>query len=400
MRSGARLGCLGALTLAVVFAPPVSGQEAEAVPLPRWLEGVELYPSYTEGAGLIYQHRCAGCHREEGLGPMDFTSLAGIRERAVGTQVPVEDAIAHDLMPPWPPETTVPFRNDLRLSDQEKELLADWIADGYPRGDGDFEFEGDWSGRWSIGAPDVVFDLPEHVMAADIEDEVVEFTVMTDFPDDRWIVSAEALPGDRRAVLSIEAGPLGSYRSMNSGTRHPAGAGRLLRAGEEVTVRIHYRKPSGRERRDTSRLGVIFADEDSAITEELLIEPLVADPFTIAAGRTDLEVRTSWEFPADGRIRAIRPVLRSEGRELNVRVIAPDGESRLLLSIPKWNPRWVFTYELSEPMEVVAGTVVEVVGRYDNSFSNARARDPSSDVAPGPAGETLEGWLTYSLGGS
>jgi hypothetical protein len=309
----------------------------------------------------------------------------------------MEDAIAYGLMPPWPPEPTIPFRNDLRLSAQELELLADWIDAGYPRGDGDFELEGDWNGRWSIGDPDVIFDLPEHVMAVENEDEVVEFTVKTDFPDDRWIVAAEALPGDRRAVLSIEAGPLGSYRSMNSGTRHPAGAGRLLRAGEEITVRVHYRKPPGRERVDASLLGVIFADEGSAITEELLIEPLVAEPFAIAAGQTDLEVTTSWKFPADGRIHAIRPVLRSEGRGLEVRLVTPDGESRQLLSIPKWNPRWVFRYYLVEPLEVPAGAVVEVVGRYDNSFNNARARDPSSDVEPGPSGETLEGWLTYSL---
>ena len=44
-----------------------------------------------------------------------------------------------------------------------------------------------------------------------------------------------------------------------------------------------------------------------------------------------------------------------------------------------------------------AGAVVEVVAVFDNSFDNIKNPDPWSDVTSGPAGETLEGWLEYSL---
>ena len=93
--------------------------------------------------------------------------------------------------------------------------------------------------------PDHIFELPVYNVAEDLEGEIRELVLKTDFPKDRWIVASEARPGDTSIVTAIDAGPLGAYQSGNAARRYPKGTGRLLKAGDEILVRIHYRKDAG-----------------------------------------------------------------------------------------------------------------------------------------------------------
>ncbi len=394
---------LTAVGFLLVSDPPARvadgvAQAAGDVPLPPWLEGQTLLPTYTEGAGLIYERRCTGCHRPDGLGPMNFLTHAEIRRWSVQTQTPMVDAVTLEIMPPWPPDPTIGrFANDYRLSRVEIDLLEQWIETGYPRGDGDYQPSTHWFEQWNIGEPDTVFELPEYTIPEDVEGQVIEFAIKTDFPEDRWVVAAEALPGDPTVVMAIDAGPLGSYQAVNSWVRHRPGTAWLLPADAGVRVRVHYRKAAGIERTDRSKLGIIFADDPSSIEDRLLVAPMVAADFRLDAGQPDLEVRVSFEFPSEGKIHSLMPVMHTRGISVEYTATLPDGTVEPLLSIPVWDPKWKFRYQLETPLEVPRGTIVEAVAHFDNSMRNIRNPDPWSDVASGPAGETFEGWLGYSL---
>ncbi len=57
---------------------------------------------------------------------------------------------------------------------------------------------------WTIGQPDVVFELPEpYYVSAQGVVAYVYFRVPTNFKEDRWIQAAEAVPGDRSVVHHI-----------------------------------------------------------------------------------------------------------------------------------------------------------------------------------------------------
>jgi hypothetical protein len=385
------------MSLAFVLLFASAAAQQGSVPTPSWFDPERVAPTYTEGAGLVYEMRCVSCHRPGGVVPMDLSSHQMIRRWAVGTTVPVKDAVLQGMMPPWPADPAVgSFADDPRLSAAEKELFAAFIDSGTPRGPGEFEPSRNWVDGWTIGVPDAVFELAEQTIAEEVEGELREIVVSTDFPEDRWVVATQVQPGDFDSVVLVDAGPLGAFGSANWLAHTSDGAARLLPAGADVTVRVLYRKRAGSTAVAATRIGVIFAD-DAQHREQVLDAPMRAEPFELKAEQGGVEVTSSFEFPAAGTIYSVMPVMHKRGASVEFRVVFPDDRVERLLSIPRWDPKWKFRYRLAAPLTVPAGAVVEVVAVFDNSFDNIKNPDPWSDVTSGPAGETLEGWLEYSL---
>jgi hypothetical protein len=369
---------------------------AVAATVPDWLKSRELRPTYAGGIALIYEHRCVGCHRPGEVAPMSFTSYGEIRQWATGaTNTPLESLIETRAMPPWPADPAVgEFSNSGFLTKLETDLLLQWVRNGFPRGEGTFSAKRRVEG-WNIGEPDLVFELPKHTLAQDSQGETKEFLVESNLPEDRWIVAAEARPGDAGVVLAIDAGPLGCYRPGNSFVEHAAGTGRLLRAGAKIPVRVHYRKPKGRAATDQSRLGLVFARDPSTPRRNIAEDPMAAADFTIPAGAANFEVAVRFEFPADGQIISLMPVMNLRGKDVSYTAILPDGTRKPLLSIPQWDPMWQYRYQLRSPLHAPKGTVVEAIAHFDNSQANIRNPDPHADVRSGAGEEVFEGWLGY-----
>lgn len=374
-------------------AAPAAAEPA-APAEPAWLSGQELKATYAGGVGLIFDHRCVECHRPGGVAPMSFTTYGGIRSWIKSMKQSIESR----GMPPWPADPAVGhFENSRALTQRELDLLLEWANAGYPAGDGEYKSAAP-AGEWNIGEPGATFDLPEYTLGESETAVVKELEVQTSFPEDRWIVAAEAVPGDIYTVMQIEAGPLGSYFPGNSQDVYPAASPRLLKAGEKVAVRVLNVKEAGYELTIApSKLAVVFAADAAAAKSPAQIDPLANTDFTIPAGAEDFEASASFEFPVDGRILSLRPALRARGKSVKVSAVLPDGTSHDLLSIPRWDPAWKIRYRLAEPFAAPKGTVVKLTAHYDNSKLNARNPDASVEVKAGPAGESLEGWLVYTL---
>ncbi|HCD27213.1 MAG TPA: peroxiredoxin, partial [Gammaproteobacteria bacterium] len=58
----------------------------------------------------------------------------------------------------------------------------------------------------------------------------------------------------------------------------------------------------------------------------------------------------------------------------------PDGTSKLLLSVPKYDFNWQFSYRLEEPEFLPAGTKLIASGAMDNSEQNLGNPDPTKPV--------------------
>ena len=367
--------------------------EAGAEIVPAWLEGKELKPTYSEGAALVIENRCIECHRLGGAAPMSLMTYQDIRKWSAKMKA----ALTLRTMPPWPADSGH-FANAKRLTQTELDTLVAWVDAGYPKGEGEHAPSRDWTGEWTIGEPDHIFDLPAVTLAEASAEEIKEVEIETNLDEDKWIVASEVHATDPFLVLQIEAGPLGSYHAGNAVKTAPEKTGYLLKKGEKIKVRIFYTKEAGWDATDDmTQFGVVFAKNPAGITKDLETDRMGNDEFTVPAGKADVAVNSEFTFPADGQIRSLTPVSRFRTTSMTCKAVAPDGKETVLVNIPHWDPAWHFTYELAEPVAAPKGTKVVVSAVFDNSEDNVKNPDASVEVKAGPNGEVLDGWIRYTL---
>ena len=56
------------------------------------------------------------------------------------------------------------------------------------------------------------------------------------------------------------------------------------------------------------------------------------------------------------------------------------GREEVLLRVPNYSFDWQFTYDLAEPVRVLAGSTLKVISRYDNSQANRLNPAPHKQV--------------------
>src|SRR5438270_544548 len=185
-------------------------------------------------------------------------------------------------MPPWHADARYSvFRNDRRLTAAERDTLLTWIDEGTPKGDDkDMPRPRQFVKGWVIGAPDVVFDMPdEYQVPADMPKGGVpyqRFRMNTGFSEDRWVQCAEARPGSPSVVHHIIIwiiAPGEEFIPGNPKTQLlcgeapgdmplilPSGMGKKIPAGSDLIFEMHY-TPNGVAQKDRSRVGLIFCKE-------------------------------------------------------------------------------------------------------------------------------------------
>ena len=87
------------------------------------------------------------------------------------------------------------------------------------------------------------------------------------------------------------------------------------------------------------------------------------------------------------------------GKDFDYRLVYPDGTSKLLLSVPRWDFGWQMTYFLKEPVAAPKGSRLDCVAHFDNSAKNKFNPDPTKLVSWGPQtwDEMMIGYLDYTI---
>jgi peroxiredoxin/mono/diheme cytochrome c family protein len=159
--------------------------------------------TYSNQIARIFQNRCVECHREGRIGPFVMTSY----EEVVGWGEMIREVVDNGRMPPWhaSPEHGT-FLNDMRLSDDEKELIATWVENGCPEGNpADVPTPQQFVEGWAIGEPDQVIYMAEEPVDVPAEGVIdyYHFSVDPGWTEDKWIMAAEAKPGVPETVHHI-----------------------------------------------------------------------------------------------------------------------------------------------------------------------------------------------------
>lgn len=366
----------------------------------------------------ILQNRCQSCHRAGEIGPMPLGSYAEARPWAKA----IRQAVVTRKMPPWNADgPRGKFRNDPSLSQAEIDKLTAWIDSGAPEGSAkDAPPAPSFTEGWSIGTPDVVFEMPEayDVPAAG----TIEYTyiiVPTGFKQDRWMSSAEVRPGNRAVVhhanvyvrepgsawlreypygkpfvpdekgeraatggsssagASVREQVIAGYIPGRPAKQVPPGYGMLVPAGSDLVFQLHY-TATGKAARDRTKIGFIFAKQ---LPEKRVIRIQASNSgFVIPPGAASYPVSGTAALGVECELLDAYPHMHYRGQSMTLSATYPTGEKDQLLRVPRYDFNWQLVYEMGQPKLLPKGTVLRADATFDNSPNNRFNPDPKAEV--------------------
>jgi hypothetical protein len=400
--------------------------------------------TFNKDVAPILYGRCAECHRPGEAAPMSFITYKETRPWAKS----IREAVVKREMPPWSADPHVgEFKNDRRLTDAEIETIKAWVDGGAKEGEAKDlppapKFR---DGSWRFGQPDVVFALPE---AAEIpRDGTVPYkyyAVHTKFTEDKYVQYAEVKRGEpsvvHHVIVSVrepDQGPLPPEGEIKFGTarvnpeaaaaqdpqRNQAnrprgtnpdgmlvgwapgmspltlknGNAKLVKKGSVLIFQMHY-TTTGVAAKDQTSIGLWFSKapvEKRMITKGVMTN---AGTLVIPPGDANFESKSAFVFDDDAHIHSFMPHMHVRGKDFEYKLVYPDGTSKMLLRIPKYDFNWQISYFVKEPIFAPKGSRIECLAHHDNSAGNKFNPDPTITVRWGDQTweEMMIGWLDYT----
>jgi mono/diheme cytochrome c family protein len=361
--------------------------------------------TFTKDVAPILYQRCAECHRPGEIAPMSLLSYQETRPWARSIR---EKVLARE-MPPWHADPKHgEFLNDRRLTEQEIETIVAWVDGGAKEGDPrELPPAPKFTEGWSIGTPDETFSVPEQSVPADGVVKYQYLTVPTNLKEDRWVTAAEIRSTGRSVVhhvIVFVQDPNGGGRNEGSllagiapgeqPARFRPGTAKKLPAGAKLLFQLHY-TPNGTATKDVTTIGVKYAREP--VRHQILTRPVLQTRFVIPPGHPNYEVRSESTFNQDAHLTSLMPHMHLRGKDFEIKAVFPDGTSRILLSVPRYDFNWQTYYVPREPVAIPKGTRIECVAHFDNSPNNKFNPDPTREVRWGDQTweEMMIGWLSF-----
>lgn len=332
-------------------------------------------------------------------------------------------------MPPWLPDDQGPaLAEDRRLSASEETVLLRWLKGTQPEGEAaDLPPAPVWPTGWTLGEPDWVVTLPTpYTLVAEGRDLYQNFVMPINLPTNRFVRGVEFRPGNRRVVhhafiyldptsesrrlaASSKSGaipgmtastsarmPEGQFLSFQPGkTPHfpTDGTQWLLRTNTDLVLQVHL-NPSGKPEPVQPSVGFFFSDKPASRPPSKIV--LTTLNLDIPPGEARFVVEDSFELPVSVELTAVLPHAHSIAREITGDAVLPDGTTRSLLHIPRWDFRWQGDYTYAQPVALPAGARLRMRFVYDNSTNNlANPNLPPKPIHYGPQStdEMAELWF-------
>jgi peroxiredoxin/mono/diheme cytochrome c family protein len=372
--------------------------------------------TYAKHVSRILQQNCQECHRPGYIGPMSLLSF----DDAVSWSDTIREVVEEGRMPPWHADPRHgKFRNDRRLSKEDRDTLLAWLDGGTPRGEEkDLPPPRKFIEGWSIGEPDLVlkmprvYEVPARTTKAGIPYQY--FTVDPGFKEDRWIQRAEARAGAPSVVhhVVVFIVPKGEFFNPDApgavlcGTAPgdmpmmlPEGYAKKVPAGARLIFQMHY-TPNGKPARDQSSVGLVFAKEPPrrrVITRPVYNASFIARLDKIPAGAANYKIEAQHVFKQDVHLLHFMPHMHLRGKDFLYEAVYPDGKKETLLSVPRYDFNWQSVYRLADPLSMPKGTRLHCVAHFDNSADNPNNPDPTRAVYWGDQTweEMMIGWIDY-----
>jgi hypothetical protein len=334
-------------------------------------KGITSKYNYNEHVFPILRERCGGCHYAGGPAPMSLVDYLA----AVPWAESIRESLIGQKMPPWYADPLGPaVKGGHALPTKELDVLLSWVVGGTPRADEKTFIFGDVQGTtsptydgpaadWAAGPPDIKVQMPnEHSLGAGKVEDHATFTLATELKEDTWVKAVDLLPGERsmvrEAIISLENGPvLAAWTPGHQPVDAPNGTAFKLPAGAKLTVKMYYKKNWNDEQNVKSDRSTVGLYVTEAPLSGRSIEGLSV---THGEGNGNGERKFAGTLKSAARIVALRPSFDQPYTSVTVEAVAPSGRRVSLLRLRAAQPQWYRRYWLQDPIEVPAGSKLEV----------------------------------------
>lgn len=387
-----------ALAVSLLMLPSISANESETKSAPKEV-------TFNKDIAPIFFKSCAECHRQGEIAPFSVMSYKDVRPWAKS----IKEQVVGKVMPPWHADPHFgEWVNDRRLSQADIDKIVAWVDGGSKEGEAkDLPPAPKFEAGWNIGKPDETFSIPEQKIPAEGVVPYLYVKVPTNFTEDRWVTAAELRSTGREAMHHVivfvqdpksptrtDGNLLAGFAPGEQPAKFPEGYAKKVPAGATLYFQLHY-TPTGKATTDVTTIGLKYAKETPK--HQVLTRPVLNTGFVIPAGANNHEVKSFYTFSEDTHITSFMPHMHLRGKDFEVKAHFPDGTSKILLSVPKYDFNWQTYYVPKEPVTIPKGTKIECTAHYDNSTANKFNPDPTKDVRWGDQTweEMMIGWLSY-----
>ncbi len=374
--------------------------------------------TWSEHVAPILFKNCSSCHRPGQTAPMSLLTYKEARPWAKS----IRKVTADRTMPPWFADPQHgEFVEDPTLTEDEIATIQRWVDAGAPAGDlAKAPAPPTYSSEWKLGEPDAIFTAPEYIVPDEVEDHYKWLQVENPLDEDRWIRAIEVHPGFIEVVhhqLTYLAPPDATLETLQStagaldrvfvGGWGPGVAplqfapehGMLMPANSTMFFQMHYHKTPGPGTGgpDQTKIGLYFYDEEpeNEVTTLWLVDPAL----NIPPGEANYASSSSFTTEHEAILFDYTPHMHLRGKSMKFTAEYPNGETEVLLDVPKYDFNWQLTYTPREPKVLPAGTTIKVDARFDNSADNPANPDPTATIRFGEktTDEMMVGFIHYSF---
>lgn len=393
--------------------------------------------TWHEHVAPLVAERCAGCHTDGTIAPFSLDSY----ESAAPLASAMSAAVDAGRMPPWLAQDTddcqplLPWRDDLRLTDEEKALLRDWAEAGAPEGDPADAAELPIPPELDLRDPDVVLPFTEGYLVQGERDDFQCFVLNPGNTELEWVEAIQLDPGnplvDHHGLVFMDAsgateelaGEDGVFPCFNTPDvdgylmatwtpgaapmTMPDGIAMPLPAGARIVVQMHYH-PDDEPQIDLSTVSIRYAGgtPEWAAAQVLIgnywrdegdgtgLQPGPNDTdgaaFVIPAGAQGhtetmiYEQTVDYDFP----LLTVGTHMHYVGTDMKIELRRADPdpgevEAECLIRTPDWDFNWqrVYQYDaaVEELPEVSLGDQLVLSCTYDNSLDNPFVAEALAD---------------------
>ncbi|HEY6334206.1 MAG TPA: cytochrome c [Blastocatellia bacterium] len=351
----------------------------------------------------ILQRNCIECHRPGGIA----FSLASYKDARPWAKA-IEVELLEGRMPPWRPVNGYgDFLNTPKLTQQDMDLVVNWVENGVPEGDPkDLPKEPLFTNDWKLGKPDLLAEAGPSPLIKPGADEYASFAVPVDATQSRWIRALDLRPGNASIVhcatfYLTRGGSTGQHSEAQleklgtwipgQSPHLPDNAAWFVPAGSQIVVKIHYKgsdEQSDPPATDTSHVGVYLAPK--APQDEILVAGVNYPDQMVPVSNAPHRVLATTTLADSAEVVGIRPLVSPLLASLQVTAYKPDGSEEVMLWTDSYTSDWAPDYYLRHPEKLPRGTRLEVVAYLDNSDDNRNnPNNPArslrwADVSSGP----------------
>jgi tetratricopeptide (TPR) repeat protein len=365
---------------------------------PEPLPAVSATVTFNRDIAPILFRNCVVCHRPGESAPFSLLEYTEARKRASL----IAALTASRFMPPWlPARGEIAFVGERGLDDDAIARIRQWVEQGAVEGDpADLPPRPRFTEGWQLGEPDVILEMPESfTVPAEGVDVFRNFVLPIPVSTPRWVKAVELRPGNPRvvhhAVMQVdrsrssrrrdEEDAVPGFSGMDMAGSEPPGGQSIgwtpgkvpivderlawrLEPGSDMVLQLHM-LPTGKAEEVAPRIGLYFTDKAPA--EQAFSLLMRNDDIDIPAGVADYVVGDSLTLPVEVEVLGVYPHAHYLGRSIEAHATLPDGSTRPLIDIPKWDFNWQDDYRYRDPLRLPAGTRIDMRFVYDNTSANA-----------------------------